>query len=514
MAAKTGVRTKHPEYQANYKRWRRCRDAMEGQDAIQAGRELYLPRLKEQKTDDYNAYLMRSVWYNASWRTTAGLVGMMFRKPATTDKIPSNVEEYLKNVNMKGTDFVTFTQNIATDVMEVGRIGLLVDHPLAPTNSDGSALTVAQAELLGMRPVINSYETECIINWKFRNIKNQTLLSLVVLTEETPIVDPDDEFCQKTETRYRVLDLDDTDQYRVRVYRINDSDEDEQVGPDILPLMNNARVPYIPFVIINPDGSDAKVEAPPLIDLVDMNISHYRTTADHEHGMHLSALPTFFVAGFNPSTDKNGAQEKIYLGSQSAIILPDPQAKAGFAEVMNGFQAHRTTLDAKKQEMATLGARMLADSSERQVETFGATAIKHNAENSILASIAIAISKGVTTALKWFCEWANSASDDLVFELNRDYMPVQMDASTLTAIMGAWQSGMLSEAEMFDLLKRGDVVEATKTLEKHQAEIDAAPPPAPPGNTQPGALGTPTHEEKLQQQAQENQVNGIVPAQK
>jgi len=493
--ATNGVRTKHPEYEKYLPRWTRCRDAMEGQDAIHFKAELYLPKLKEQSTENYRAYRERAVWYNASWRTNAGLVGMMFRKPPKQDKIPASVEQYLKNVNMKGVSFDTFAKDVACDVMEVGRIGLLVDHPVMPLNADGSNVTLDQAEKLGLRPTIQSYEAECIINWKHRNINNQTMLSLVVLTEEVSV--GDDEFSQKTETQFRVLDLDETNQYRIRIFRIGSNGKDEQVGADIFPLMNGKRLSYIPFVFIGPDGTEAECEAPPLIDLVDLNISHYKTTADYEHGVHLSALPTFWISGFNSPTDKNGKKEKIYLGSQSAIILPDPNARVGFAEVQNGFDAHRKNLDAKKQEMATLGARMLADSSETQVETFGATAIKHVAENSILASIAISVSAGIKQALIWFCEWANAPSPEVVYDLNRDYLPVQMDAATLTAIMGAWQGGMISEIEMFDLLKRGDVIEATKTLEEHQEEIDSAPPAAPPSNTLPGKLGTMTPEEKL-----------------
>lgn len=495
LVGKKGVRTKHKDYVEFSPKWKRCRDAMAGQDAVHGAGIAYLPRLKEQSNSDYDAYKKRAVWYNASWRTTAGLVGMMFRKPPKTTDIPASVEEYLKNVNLCGSDLTAFVKDVSTDVLEIGRIGLLTDHPLMPVLEGGVEMTQAQADAAGLRPTIQSYDAECIINWKYRNINNKTMLSMVVLTEEATLDKQSDEYADETETRYRVLDLDPNNEYRIRVFRINNKDEDEQVGQDIWPLMNGKRMSEIPFVFIGPDGNEACCEEPPQIDLVDLNLSHYRVTADYEHGIHFSALPTFYISGYNPAVDAQGKKEKIYLGSQSAIMMPDPGAKAAFAEVMNDFNAHRTNLDAKKQEMATLGARMLADSSVKQVETFGATAIKHVAENSILASIALSISQGVTKALIWFCQWSSAPSDNLVYDINRDYLPVQMDAATLSAIMAAWQGGMLSEAEMFDLLKRGDVVEATKTLEEHQAEVDAAPPPAPPSNTQPGNLGTPTHEQ-------------------
>lgn len=490
----TGVRTLHPDYPKYLAKWKRCRDVMCGQDAVHAAGVAYLPKLKEQTQLSYNAMKMRATFYNASWRTVAGLSGMMFRKPPK-QKTAAVVEPFLENIDMQGNTFDQFAQDVATDVLEVGRIGLLVDHPPALVNADGSAPTVAEVEARGMRPTIQRYEAESIINWKFRNIKNATVLSMVVLTEQHSDPDPANPFGEKTETRYRVLDLDEAGLYRVRVFRIQ-GEKDVQVDADVYPLMNGKTLTFIPFVFIGPDGTDACLEEPPLIDLVDLNLAHYRVTADYEHGCHFTGLPTPWVAGYQPPIAAQGQPiEKLYIGSESAWVFPDANAKAGYLEFTGtGMQTLRDNLDAKKQEMATLGARMLADTSVRQVETFGATAIKHVAENSILAAIAISVSRGLQIALGWFQNWAG-AKEDAEYDINRDFMPVQMDGPTLTALMGAWQGGALSTSELFDLLKRGDLIEAEKTLEDHQGEIDAAPPPAPPTGVQPGTLGTPTHED-------------------
>lgn len=495
---KTGVRTRHPDYDKLTEKWKRCRDVMCGQDAVHGAGEVYLPRLKEQAPEDYLAYVMRAGFYNASWRTVAGLTGMLFRKPPK-QKLAASIIPLLKNVDMQGNAIDQFAQDVACDVLEVGRIGLLVDHPPALTLPDGSAPTKADVEAKGLRPTIQQYATETIINWKFRNVNNATVLSMVVLTEQFSEADPKNEFGEVNETRYRVLDLDAANLYRVRVFRINEkTDADEQIGVDVYPMMNGAVMTFIPFVFIGPDGTDATLEEPPLIDLIDINLAHYRVTADYEHGCHYTGLPTPWVSGYTPPVAAQGQKpEKLYIGSQSAWIFPDPNAKAGYLEFTGkGLDTLRANLDAKKQEMATLGARMLADTSIRQVETFGATAIKHVAENSILAAIAIAVSKGMTTALQWFQNWTGNTAE-VLYDINRDFMPVQMDAPTLTALMAAWQGGALSEPELFDLFKRGDLIEADKTMEQHQGEIDAAPPPAPPSNVQPGHLGTPSPDEAL-----------------
>ena len=59
-----------------------------------------------------------------------------------------------------------------------------------------------------------------------------------VVLHEMATVDID-EFTTDKEDNWRVLDLDDSNIYRVRLFRINkDNGNDEQIGSDIYPVMN------------------------------------------------------------------------------------------------------------------------------------------------------------------------------------------------------------------------------------------------------------------------------------
>ena len=150
---------------------------------------------------------------------------MLFRRPPVVD-VPESVNALLKDVTMSGVSFITFAQQIAMETLTVGRVGILVDYPSQSTEG----MTAAEAAKLNLRPVMQRYETESIINWKTAWIGNKTALTLVVLTEEAAL--EGNEFEHKTETRYRVLDLF-NGAYRVRVFRIDDKGEDEQIGGDI-----------------------------------------------------------------------------------------------------------------------------------------------------------------------------------------------------------------------------------------------------------------------------------------
>ena len=469
------VNSKHKSYTAMSAKWRRCRDVAAGQDSVYQAGALYLPKLKEQSETDYKAYQQRTSFYNASFRTIVGLVGMLFRKPPKIE-VPESITELLKNVDGAGEPFQLFVQDICENTLTVGRVGVLVDYPAAPADA-----TQADAQRLNLRPTMQLYTTENIINWKTGNVNNQTVLTMVVLQECVDVVI--DEFECKEEERWRVLDLVDVaatetsvegKKYRQRVFKRR-SDADAQIpgaeqfiqdGDDIFPTMNNAAMSFSPFVIMGTDDVSVDVDDPPLIDLVDVNLSHYRTTADYSHGCHFTGLPTLFLAGFK----KENPDDKIYIGSEAAIVTSNENAKAQFVEIKGEFLALEKKLDREEKQMAVLGARML-EPQIRGVESADAAAIHRKGEESVLSSMAQAISLGVSCALRWFVEWAGMDASGVVFELNRDFYPAPLSSQMLTALLMAWQQGGLSDQELFDNMKAGEVIAQDVTIEDHQAQI-------------------------------------------
>lgn len=470
MAGK-GVSTTHALYDQFAPQWKRARDCIGGEDAIHLSGTIYLPRLKDEDNLNYLARLKRSDFFNGTARTIAGLGGMAFRKEPTVT-VPAGIETYLEDVTMAGVSMNTLAMKALDEILAVGRVGVLVDHSPMPDNVE--PLTIAVAEKIGQRPTLQLFLAENIINWEFGRVANQWTLIKAVL-HECALIKTDDEFVTKDEDRWRVLDLDPAGFYRQRLFRKDKGGNDEQIGDDIYPLMNGNKLDRIPFVILGTDGRGDELDQPPLIDLINANIALYQINADYRHGLHFTGLPTPVISGYVP--EKDG--EKFYIGSMSAWVFPDPQAKASFLEFQGtGLKELSTAIDAKKQEMAMLGARMIADETQKARETLGATQIKRQGENGMLSRIALALSEGLEIALEIFAQWAGQAGD-IVFQLNRDFEPTLIDAPTLTALTASLQAGAISPQEFFDLLQRGDMVEASATYEEHQAQIDANKPPSP-----------------------------------
>jgi hypothetical protein len=468
-----GVRTQHKAYKASLPVWQRCRDAAAGQDAIRAAGETYLPRLADQDSAAYTSYLTRANWFNATSRTIEGLKGMLFRKPEQVD-VPEGILPLLDDVTMGGEPLHLFAQQIAQEVLTVGRVGLLVDHPSAPV--DSAPLTIARAQQLGMRPKLAQYCAESIWNWKCERINNVHQLTMVVLHEDAQ-VPGDDEFDVKTEDRWRVLDLQLTTQgpvYRQRLFKVDKQTDKDVLLEVVYPQLDGKFLTAIPFTFIGVEGLHADPEIPPLVDLVDVNLSHFRVSADYEHGCHFTGLPTPYIAGYFADTDA-----KLHVGSLTAWVFQSENTKVGYLEFTGqGLSCLVENMVAKKDMMAILGARLLTtDSGSNQ--TAMTAAIHHGGETSILGAIAQTISLGLQRQLTLFCAWAGQAAD-VVYQVNQEFYPFPVDAPTLTAVVAAWQQGAISDETKFDYLQQREVIgpevtfeEEQQRLAKQQAERDA-----------------------------------------
>ena len=454
------VDTKHKEYTENYEAWERCEHAAEGQDEIHEYGVKYLPRLSGQTDQEYFAYKQRALYYNATARTIDGLTGMLFMKPETIEA-PAAMDSIIADVTMGGLSLHQFAEIIAEEVITIGRVGVLIDYPPIV-----NAVTLAQAQAQGARPYATMYDAESIINWKTGRINNVEQLTLVVLEEENEI--PVDEFESKCEPQWRVLDLV-NGAYRQRVFR-KDKRGEFILVEEIFPQINGRVINKIPFEFFGVRDNSPRVDKPPLLDLVDVNLSHYRTTADYEHGLHFTGLPTPVVTGYY-SDDKSAL---LRIGSGTAWLLPDPQSKAFYLEFTGqGLGELREALRSKEAMMATLGARILAP-EKRAAEAAQTANIHRSSENSVLASIAQSISVGLTHVMEWLRDWSN-VTGDVKVELNRDFIPNSMTAQDVDSLVKSWQSGAISHETLFENLVAGDIIAQEVSFDDEMERIATRP---------------------------------------
>ncbi len=481
----------HPEYAARKNQWEKLRDCAAGQEAIHAKTVKYLPKLSGQSDAEYKAYLGRTLFYGATGRTIDGLSGMVFRKPPQY-VVPAGFEPMTYDVTLDGTTLHGFAEELVDDDITIGRAGILVDHPSVAANT-----SKAQAEAMNVRPFMKHYTAEQIFNWKTEGRKNAQVVTQVRLWEWV-IVPGDNEFDFNTRQQIRVLDFNDAGQYRQRIFfKVKfprGKEEWVQQGPDIIPLKNGVPLDVIPFFFVGVKKGSAKVEKPPLIDLANANISHFQSSADLEHGAHFTGLPTAVITGHTDSSGDGEEAEEYRIGAATAWVFPEAEAKAEYLEFQGqGLEALEKRCDKKEEYMAFLGARMLSP-EKKGVEAVETAQIHRTGEVSVLASLAQSVSESIEAALSFMCEWAGFDGTDVTFDLNKDFLAVQMSAQDLTALLQTWQAGGMAFADFLENLKKGEIVRDDRTEEDIRSEVEQENPfqgqdmpPSPRRFDDPGA---------------------------
>lgn len=467
------VDTLHEQYAAMIDRWQACRDCYEGEHAVKGRGDVYLPRLDSHGPGldaGFGAYVKRAVYFNATGRSVEGLTGAVHQK-APTVKVPKDVEPYLEDVTLGGESFDMLAQRVTRNDINLGRFGLLVEFPAAPKPGEPPPPTAP-------RPYMVGYEAEEIINWRTLRIGGDQVLTMVVLRERKEVVE--DVFDIDYVIQYRVLTLTDPGtvnaQYDVATY---EKQKNEASGQESwvetsreTPMRRGLKLSFIPFVFIGPLGTTPDVQKSPVQDLVDLNLSHYRTMADLQHALHYTALPTPWVSGaFGDS------KAPLKIGSSSAWILPQG-GQAGMLQVQGGFEGLRTDETQKREMMATVGARLLESGWHAGApETAFAVGMRHAGEHATLRTVVQSVEQALKVALRWFCWWTSTVATptdiEVSVELNKDFFAQQMSATDAVAWTTMVQNGSISMKTAYHNLERGGVTRPGVTVEEEMKDIVA-----------------------------------------
>jgi hypothetical protein len=487
------VNTPHREFKAFEKKWQRCRDAAGGTDAVKARGVEYLPMLEGHIGVDYgifgtayDGYLKRALFYPAVDRTIGGLVGVIFAHPPTVKEVSKSFETQFDDITQTGVSLQQYALLQAREVIMVGRVGTLVEFPPDDPEDDAKAIAAK-------RPYWVQYRAEQIINWRAARIGGVNKLVLLVLFEEveTPKITDgkEDPFEMELVPQYRVLYLD-RGAYTVQLYREKNDASGKRVansfvefGAPRIPTRRAKVLDFIPFSFASPIGIDAACEHPPLLDLVDVDLSHYRTSADQEHGAHFTACPTPVVTGHSLLRDANGQiAESLAIGSGTAWVLPNPESDAKMLEFSGaGLNSLRDLKEEKRLLMITLGARML-ETQKNDAEASQTVRLRHAGEASAIGVASASLGQHLSQCLRWHLFWAGvdqGVADKALIELNPEAME-ELTAEEMTQLVAAWQAGAISKKTLYWNLQWGEWARPNVEFEEEEKEIESETPDDPP----------------------------------
>ncbi|WP_337081290.1 DUF4055 domain-containing protein [Acinetobacter pittii] len=418
------VTFKHAEYVKNVGLWQKIDDVCDGEDAVKEQREKYLPKPNaHDKTPEndaaYASYLTRAVFYEVTGTTLNSLVGAAFATDPSF-KFTPELEHLERNANGAGLSAYQLAQTGIRHLLKHYRCALYVDYPdVIP------ARNLKEHKEQNSYPMIHLLNAVDVINWDSMMVGNQKKLCLVVIREVVSTRGSDG-FSKEDREQFRVLRLEPDDNgefaYSVQIYTKNDKGEYEG-GPKKFPTDHSGKTwSYIPFTFVGAVDNSEEIKKPPLLALANLNLAHYRDSADFQESVFYMGQPQYYVSGVNWQWFDEAKARGIYVGAKVLLPLPE-NGKIGI-EQANPNTLSREAMKDKWNQMKELGARLIEKGSAAKTATEANNddAVQH----SVLSLCVVNMNEALSLALRWCAKYviANVDAlnkDDLMFEISQEF---------------------------------------------------------------------------------------------
>lgn len=454
----------HPDYLYYKSDWDKIRDVIAGERRVKEQAALYLPPMGDDETD-YTDYISRAVFTNLTARTLSGFIGTVFRRPVKITGLKEIDKKALDRLTPEGMNAHGLAKRIVREILAVGRVGLLCDRDAAARNAPYAAV----------------YLAENILSWRAEIVEGKEVLKYVLLRE---ILDKPNYLNGATTTarrkkptsgvelheRYRVLALDELGEYTQTLYSIVEDTNGQRLVPEltIKPTRNGFPIREIPFWIAGPEGVAYNVQKSPLLDITTLNLAHYRTSAQLEHGRFYTALPIYYV----PTDGAN--EEAEYIIGPSRVWEVSKDTKPGILEYYGtGLSGLATSMLEKEHHITQLGGRVAAgDTRQAQGsennDVFNARAAH---ETSVLLNATEAGSDLLTRFVQFSLYWDNKDGTKAKVIISQEFKLQNVGARELRAVALLYQSGILPVDELYRVLQESEFLSEDLTLEQFKAKL-------------------------------------------
>ncbi len=439
----------HPTYAQLESEWQKIRD-LGSTRSIRARGKLYLPKHAAERDDDYEVRLKLGVLYNGFKRTLSAMVGLVTQRDVTLGKdVGPLFAQHWETIDGKRRHGAVFARDVLREGLATNHAGILVDT--FPVQEIGRPRSKAEEAAIGLRPYWRLYRAEDIRDWDFVEHQGEQVLSTLVLREKY----------HRRKGRFQTEEVTD---YRVFSWSppaVNGGrptvtwelwrEETSTSSARRASLVSTGAIngpSRIPFAFYAPAGFG---EPPPLIDLADLNLTHYRTDTDRRHLMRIGCLPIPVRVGYVKRDDE---PDKPW-GSN---ILQDVPTGGNifWAEITGAaFEVTGKDLQMIEARMGSLGLAFLQPET-RAAETAEAKRIDATAQNASLASAARALQDTLEEAQSYHAAFLNIAPGSVT--VNTDFERVQLDPQTVTALSALEVAGQLSLETLLSVLKVGHVL--------------------------------------------------------
>ena len=399
--------------------------------------ETYLPQEPREDDDAYQTRVDRSVLSPYTSRLIETAAGAILRKPIHIKGDPYWLE-LAKDIDGIGSNINEYARRALVSSLTYGHSAILVDYPTAM-----GARNLAEERAQGRRPYFVHIDAPQIWGWRKESGTNRLLQVRIHDYDVRPL----NEFGEEQVEEMRVI-------YpgRYDLYTLGRSTEtvslDETGGYSL---------DEIPLVPIYSNRRDVLISQPPLLDIANLNITHYQRQADLIHALHIAAMPTLVLEGWDDTTGS------ATMGVNYAIAM-QPGNKAYYV------QADATSFDAQMQELQSLEGQM---STLGVTKLFGQKFVAESAEakridqaqsNSVLSIISQELESCLNQAFAFAAQYVGIEPPEI--KIDRDFDYYRLIGQDISVLAQLNQMGKISDEMLLEVLRRGEILPDDTNIEE------------------------------------------------
>jgi hypothetical protein len=431
--------------------WALMRDAMDGESAIKAKAETYLPKpggFKNNPADEvalYSAYRLRAMFPEILAPSVSAMIGIIHGKEIKIE-MPDAMAFLWEDADGNGLPLEAFHRRITRELLVIGAYGVLADAPEE-----------------GGDPFLAGYARDALINWD---------RDWWVTDETTKVRDG---FVWKQLEQYRVF------QIGVAGYEQALFDASGNMLRDLtIRGVGNAVLPRIPFAVGNARDLSPRIEAPPLIGVARAALAIYQLSADYRWQLYMSGQETLVaINGKGPTTLGAGVIHEM-LGAEG--LTPDLKY---VSPSCSGIEAHKAAMEDCRTQAVQAGARIMEQAVGQ--ESGEARALRFGSEMATLTSIAqnsCALLERSLRNVAMLMGLGEAAENAIVVTPPADLLDNTITPADAEALMRLWQGGGMPWEDYYAALQRGGLVSTERDADEAYALIDGQ------GEEEPGNLPT------------------------
>jgi hypothetical protein len=423
---------------------------MGGTTTMRSAGEKFLPIEPNEERVDWEARLKRTTLDPYYKEGVTHTVSKVFAHELQFSDVPKELEVMLEDIDQQQRNATQFGADVFTEAVNLGVSYLLVDYPSVKQPFDNRAQELAA----GLRPYWVRISPLNLLDIRSSSFNGAERLSLFRYLEHVGADNgSDDQIEQIREYRQTALDSGQPGPVEYTLYR-KGTNTNWAIHSQGL-ITQDA----IPVAVNYTNRTQFGLGSPPLLDLAELNIEHWRKRSDLNNILHICNVPFLLAKGFDTVMDPHTGRpaEALEINIRKAIITSKPDASIEW--VMHSG----STIAVAMQDLERLEARMQALASTLVTGRSGnptatATAINAAEANAELKQMALSLQDACNAALYFTAYYLGLPVYGRI-DVNTSFSVEFVSDSTFAQVLELFSLGVIDRDVLISESKRRNILD-------------------------------------------------------